>query len=154
MTFTYLGVSYSPTIVNPAFAETEVYYSRVCMPKGSSDIAIEFRGKLKSYLEADVNLIRYITDLLYCWWIFLIAAVAAFFYGLVYMILLRFLVKIMVWVTIIVTFLLLFIIACVCFYWRTKYDNSSDGNRIFFYTAIVLWVLCAIYLLLILCCCR
>lgn len=93
-------------------------------------------------------------DLITCWWVLLLCAIAGFIFGFIYMLLLRCFAKIMVFVTIVFVFILLLVIGTVCWFWKNRYDSTERTYKFYFWLAIIFWVLSLLYCILVCCCCK
>lgn len=121
---------------------------RFCIP-GDGSIK-EFM--VEKFTSGDLG--RYMGDLAVAWWILLVAAGISLVFSLAYLFLLRWIAKPMIYISMVIIFLLLVGGGFYVFYVGLTYEAGDHTRNLMIAMAIVIWVLCFIYLVLICCCWR
>lgn len=135
--------------------DTVLYLSKFCLPDTSSASSSSTYSNFKSSIMDKYGgnyVTTYMSDVYYCWWVFIVAAAVSFVLGFVYLVLLRCCAKIMIWFTIFSGFFAL--LACGLYLYFTSFNYSStDSTRNYMqYGAYSLFGCCLIYLIIVLCC--
>lgn len=93
-------------------------------------------------------------DLYTVWWVLLVCAGLSFLLGFVYMCFIKCCAKILVWITVFLGFFILLGMGLFLYFTSTQYepgDSTRDNMR---YVAYGFFGLCAVYILILLCCCN
>ena len=99
------------------------------------------------------GLAKYMGDAAICWWVFLVMIGISFVISLIYLILLRCFAKPLLYISFIVIFGLLLGGGFYVFYSAARYEQSDNTYTIMRGMGILIWILCGIYTLILLCCC-
>lgn len=133
---------------------TTRYFGKICLPESGTDIADDFRDEIMGKFGGGSIITRYLYDVVICWWVFLICGISAFILGFVYLIILRLLAKVVVWLTIVSLFFVIIAAGVGFWFYKNKFETSEKSYSFCKWTAIILWIAAALYLILVFCCCR
>lgn len=96
---------------------------------------------------------HYFNDIAQCWAVILVASAVAFVLGYLYLFVIRLIGGWIIWICYDLILAALFAGGFYSyFYARTKYDPQDPVNRYLAYAAYVLWALCGLQLLALICC--
>jgi choline transporter-like protein 2/4/5 len=134
------------------------YVNRFCIPDADSAAASSDSeySSMKSDALSDYDaewITQYIGDLTYCWWVCIVCALTAFVGGITYMFFIRCCGKYIVWVTILLGFLSLLALGIYVYATADNYDSEDDTRATLQWCAYIIFGLCVVYVLILLCCC-
>lgn len=96
---------------------------------------------------------RYMGDLSTAWYIFLIMGGITMVLCLIYLILLRCFAKPMLYISFVLIFILLLGGGFYVYYLSEKYEDGDNTRSVMKGMGILLWILCGVYAIILLCCC-
>ncbi len=110
----------------------------------------------KDYLMENLtsgDLGRYMGDLATAWYIFLIMGGISMVLCLIYLILLRCFAKPMLYISFVLIFALLLGGGFYVYYLANRYEENDNTRSVMQGMGILLWILCGLYSIILLCCC-
>mmetsp|Transcript_26752 Transcript_26752/g.25777 ORF Transcript_26752/g.25777 Transcript_26752/m.25777 type:complete len:111 (+) Transcript_26752:542-874(+) len=101
----------------------------------------------------DSKLGSYMGDLAVCWWVILVMCGISGVLALIYLFLLRLIVKPVLYISFVLILALLIGGGAYVYVMHEEWAEGDRTREIMKWMAYILWILAAIYLLIMLCCC-